>query len=222
MPKIHHECFVKYLDHLGNDLTVVNAARVSFAKKHEEFDEWGDTRLIRYLAENDHWTPFGQPQIQMHLKIPIFVARQLMRTNVGIVWNEVSRRYVDDEPEFFLPKMLRKKDKNKKQGSKNEPVEREAMLLQVMELSYEDALDTYNQLIEGKVAPELARIVLPVASYTELHATGSLYTWARIYKQRIDSHAQVEIQELATQIGDIVYPLFPVSWLRLIGQNELP
>ena len=217
--KTHSECFVEYVDHLGTDLTVVNSARVSFAKKHEKFNEKSDSKLIRYLAENDHWTPFGQPVVQLHLKIPIFVARQLMRTNVGIVWNEVSRRYVDDEPEFFIPKMLRKRDENKKQGSKNESVENEEALLSVMKSKYIDMLDVYNTMIGNDVAPELARIVLPLAAYTELYATGSLYTWARIYNQRVDSHAQVEIQELAHSIGAIIYPLFPVSWHYLTSED---
>ena len=97
---------VELVDHMGDDLTVVNAARVSFGKKKEVFD-FGDTRLIKFLAKHDHWSPFGHCSMQFHIKAPIFVARQLVKHQVGLVWNEISRRYVDDEPEFYIPKEWR-------------------------------------------------------------------------------------------------------------------
>lgn len=108
---------VKLVDHMGTDLSVVNAARVSFAKKHEEFDDARDAKLIRYLAKHGHWTPFGHTSVTIHVKAPIFVARQLAKHQVGLVWNEVSRRYVDDKPEFFEPTVWRQRAENVKQGS---------------------------------------------------------------------------------------------------------
>ena len=114
---------VTLVDHMGSDLSVVNAARVSFAKSHEEFQEKADSRLINYLAKHNHWSPFGHASMQFHIKAPIFVARQLVKHQVGLIWNEVSRRYVDDEPEFYNPKKWRLSAENKKQGSSEEEIE---------------------------------------------------------------------------------------------------
>ena len=114
---------VKVIDVMGTDLSVVNAARVSFAKEHKELDGIKDTKLIKYLAEHNHWSPFGHASMQFHVKAPIFVARQLVKHQVGLVWNEVSRRYVDDEPEFYIPKEWRLKAEDKKQGSSEETIE---------------------------------------------------------------------------------------------------
>ena len=108
---------VRLVDHMGSDLSVVNAARVSFAKEHKEFDDVGDTKLINYLAKHNHWSPFGHGSLQFAISAPVFVARQLVKHQVGLVWNEVSRRYVDNEPEFYTPTEWRKSAENKKQGS---------------------------------------------------------------------------------------------------------
>ena len=109
----------KLIDVMGTDLTVVNAARVSFGKKKEKFEE-GDEKLIRYLAKHNHWSPFGHCMLQFHIKAPIFVARQLVKHQVGLVWNEISRRYVDTEPEFYKVDKWRGQPINKKQGSDGE------------------------------------------------------------------------------------------------------
>lgn len=229
------------IDYMGSDLTVVNAARVSFDKesKWEQFqtsDGWldeqlseKDERLIRFLAKNGHWTPFGHPQITIRETVPIFVARQRFKHTVGFVYNEVSRRYVDDEPKFYTPSEWRKRAKDKKQGSSEEvithikwltavdPVDVEK--LRPIDQSYIDYLSIclamYNNLLGNGVAPEQARMVLPQSMYTSYYVTGSLAAWARAYKLRSDPHAQKETQILATQWKEIIEPLFPVSWNAL-------
>ena len=207
---------VQLLDIMGSDLTVVNAARVSFAAESEEFGS-RDKKLIRYLANHNHWTPFGHVQVQFRIKAPVFVARQLVKHQVGLVWNEISRRYVDFLPTFHQPEAWRKRADNKKQGSSDESFtgpdgER-------FDMRYKDLMDkaeaVYDNMIASGVAPEQARMVLPQSMYTEYYVTGSLSAWARAYKQRIDAHAQVEIQDLAKQWGDIIAPLYPKSWEAL-------
>ena len=151
---------VELVDHMGDDLSVVNAARVSFGKKKTQF-EHGDLKLIRFLAREDHWSPFGHASMQFHIKAPIFVARQLVKHQVGLVWNEVSRRYVDDEPEFYTPKVWRLKADNKKQGSSDETIEYN------IEGAIQFVTQTYKNLLREQVAPEMARMVLPQNLYTE-------------------------------------------------------
>lgn len=213
---------VSYIDHMGTDLSVVNAARVSFAKKHEEFDEDKDSRLIRYLAKHGHWTPFGHTSVTLHFKAPIFIARQLQKHQVGLVWNEVSRRYVDDEPDFFVPKAWRKRPEGSvKQGSSEEEISvleprfeawgKELSFFNLIALSKR----CYESLLDDGVAPEQARMVLPQSMYTEWYWTGSIAAWARIYQLRIDPSAQKEVQGLATELSDVIAPLFPVSWEAL-------
>ncbi len=227
---------------MGTDLTVVNAARVSFHKESEWApwtpDQWPsghgdlsdkDSKLIAFLARNGHWTPFSHPQIMMREKVPIFVARQRFKHMVGFTYNEVSRRYVDDEPEFYEPETWRGKPLNAKQGSSEEVVTQMRYWDPIIgphespyyEVDYvynnflHDCRAMYNSMIQEGIAPEQARMVLPQSMYTEYYVTGSLAAWARAYKLRIDSHAQKEIQELATQWDAIIRPLFPVSWMAL-------
>lgn len=216
---------VEYIDHMGNDLTVVNAARVSFNKRKTEMDA-SDTKLINYLAKHAHWTPFSHPQIQICETVPIFVARQRFKHMVGFTYNEVSRRYVDDEPEFFIPEIWRSRpDGSVKQGSgenvittitHRSPVEH---WTDDIDNTYQQFLceteRLYNDMIAANVAPEQARMVLPQSMYTSYWVTGSLAAWARAYKQRIDGHAQKEIQDLAKQWNDIIQPLYPESWKAL-------
>lgn len=164
-------------------------------------------------------TPFGHPQITLHFKWPIFVARQAMRSNIGICWNEVSRRYVDDTPEFYCPPVWRKRPEGSiKQGSG------ESVVDSVANGIYDDAVlaaeDVYRMLIDKGYAPELARAVLPQSTYTECWGTFSLAALARFYKLRADSHAQYEIQMYANAISELVSPLFPVSWNALAGEVE--
>lgn len=203
---------VEYVDHMGSDLSVVNAARVSFHKVAEEFTE-RDEKLINYLARHNHWTPFGHASISLRIKAPIFVARQLVKHQVGLVWNEVSRRYVDEEPEFYFPDIWRARAEDKKQGSSDTAVEinkafdpRNVAVV---------ALMSYNSMLASGVAPEQARMVLPQNTMTEWIWTGSLAAFARVCKLRLDPHTQLETQEVAQMINNIIEPLFPVSWKAL-------
>jgi len=261
-----------YIDHMGDDLSVVNAAKVSFGKRSEYAEKpvWGisnvtgkpfliqsgtiskrDQGLIQFLARGctsgdwedikfnvsetlgaeylepilnyirrmpSHWSPFAHTAITLHLKMPIFVARQIMKHTTGIEYNEVSRRYVDSEPEFYVPDVWRKKADNLKQGSSDEAVDfsEEFLLKDWVETYASDSLCLYTNMIEVGVAPEQARMVLPQSMYTEVIATGNLYAWANLYIQRTDSHAQKETQDLAKQIGEIIKPLYPVSWAALV------
>ena len=153
------------IDVMGTDLTVVNAARVSFGKKKEKFEE-GDEKLIRYLAEHNHWSPFGHCMLQFHIKAPIFVARQLVKHQVGLVWNEISRRYVDTEPEFYKVDKWRGKPVDKKQGSDGE-VEKQGSCMYSKQMVENNAITAYNDLLNAGVAPEQARMVLPQSLMTE-------------------------------------------------------
>jgi thymidylate synthase (FAD) len=200
---------------MGDDLLVVNAARVSFGKQKSAFDP-GDAKLIGYLAKNNHWTPFGHPQITMRETVPIFVARQRFKHMVGFVYNEVSRRYVDSDPEFSDMEW-RGRAENKKQGSADKLPD-QYQLNTIYSYAITEAGECYQNLLDAGVCPEQARAVLPQAMLTSYYVTGSLAAWHRAYKLRTDSHAQVEIQELAKQWGDVIEPLFPVSWQAL---NEI-
>lgn len=218
------------INSMGSDLTVVNAARVSFDKQSDEVNE-SDERLIKYLAKHNHWTPFSHVMITMRETVPIFVARQRFKHMVGFTYNEVSRRYVDDAPEFYVPDVWRKRAENKKQGSSDE---------EVLEIKYEgknlkgtirpkdaytgfiNAASTYyNNLIANGVAPEQARMVLPQSMYTSYYVTGSLAAWARAYKLRIDEHSQKEIQDLAKQWDEIIknIPELKHSWEALTNKE---
>lgn len=203
-----------YIDHMGTDLTVVNAARVSMNKHTDELREQ-DIKLIHYLSRNGHWTPFAQPQISLRLTVPFFVARQDFKHQIGFTRNEVSRRYVDDTPEFFVPDVWRSRpDTNIKQGSGG-PIQHNMVAQDFYQNVCNRARADYQYLLDMGVAPEQARMVLPESTYTSYYVTASLAAWARAYKQRTDSHAQQEIQELYRAIGTIIYLLFPVSWPAL-------
>ena len=215
---------VDYVDHLGGDINVVNAARVSFAKEVKDFDLEKDTKLINYLAKHNHFTPLAHTSVTVRVKAPIFMARQFVKHQIGLVWNEESRRYIDDEPEFYISKQWRGRPINAKQGSSEQIIE---------SLRWNDAwggqepftcvenvvsasLYCYNNLLESGVAPEQARMVLPQNTMTNWVWTGSLVAFARVVKLRTDSHAQQEAQELAKLINDVVAPLYPVSWKALM------
>jgi thymidylate synthase (FAD) len=205
---------VTYIDHLGDDLRVVNAARVSFKKESKELEK-PDQKLIFYLAKHGHWTPFSHCQITLREKVPIFVARQRFKHMVGFTYNEVSRRYVDDAPEFFMPEVWRNKPEGSvKQGSEGVNKDTEHWT-QRAELLYAKAESLYRCMLKSGVAPEMARMILPQGMYTEYYVTGSLYAWARAYNLRVDSHAQKEIQDLAKMWNEAIQPLFPVSWEEL-------
>lgn len=208
---------VTLLDSLGTDVNVVNAARVSFAKEQIIFEE-KDERLIKYLADHDHWTPFSQVQYQVRISAPIFVARQWFKHQIGITRNEVSRRYVDFDPEVYNTRLWRKRPENKKQGSSDTSFFSESELDTVSFL-YSDAVrhasDSYKAMIEKGVAPEQARAVLPQGMYTEWVETGSLAAAARICSLRIQEDAQKEIQDLAIMLQKEIEPIAPYSWKAL-------
>jgi len=215
---------VEYVDHMGSDLTVVNAARVSFAKTSEwETTEDGtrvlsqkDQRLIKYLANHNHWTPFAHPQITLRIKAPIFVRTQLFKHKVGFTENEISRRYVTNEPEFYVPEWRSAPTDGAKQGSSDFITD---VYVNDLDRMYTqnalECVEIYKELLKEGVAPEQARGILPQGTYTEWWWTGSLSAYARVFKQRIDAHAQWEVQQYADAIGKILEPLFPHSWAVL-------
>jgi thymidylate synthase (FAD) len=218
---------VEYVDHMGSDLTVVNAARVSFAKTSEwETTETSsrvlstrDQRLIKYLAEHNHWTPFAHPQITLRIKAPIFVRTQLFKHKVGFTENEISRRYVTNEPEFYVPDWRAAPTDGAKQGSSDFITD---VYVDDLDRMYTrnalECVDIYKELLKEGVAPEQARAILPQGTYTEWWWTGSLSAYARVFKQRIDAHAQWEVQQYAGAIGKILEPLFPHSWAVLTAK----
>jgi thymidylate synthase (FAD) len=220
---------VEYIDHMGSDLSVVNAARVSFDKASEwayEVDGEDkvafnkvlgnpDKKLISYLAKHGHWSPFAHTSISMRWKAPIFVARQLVKHQVGLTWNEVSRRYVKTEPELWWPEKWRKAAENVKQGSSEEEFPQTNMCLKFAIMGAKYQAQDYLDLVEQGLCPEQARMFLPQNTYTEWIWTGSLYAWVRVWKQRTYPTAQLETRELVKQIEPIMKQYFPVSWEAL-------
>ena len=209
---------VDFIDQMGSDLSVVNAARVSFSKKSEmvwvedaptmykETLSDKDKKLVGYLAKHDHWSPFAHASLQFRIKAPIFVARQLVKHQVGLVWNEVSRRYVDDTPEFYIPTEWRLKAEDKKQGSTDETIEYN------IQGAIEFVTQTYNNLLNANIAPEMARMILPQNLYTEWYWSGTLMAFARVCNLRCKPDTQLETQQIAQQINLLAKEKFPVSW----------
>jgi thymidylate synthase (FAD) len=217
-----------YENHMGSDLSVVNAARVSFGKKSSFEGRVGgpnvlstrDTSLVRYLAKHKHISPFGHAFASFHVKAPIFVARQLVKHKF-LRWNEISRRYVDDEPEFYTPEVWRGRSADKKQGSEGEvdlhprtflvdPIDNEEL--------NEASLDIYNSMLKQGVAPEQARMVLPQSTMTEWHWSGSLDAFADMCRLRCKSDTQYETRVVADQISNKMAKLFPISWEALLDE----
>tara|TARA_R110000751_G_scaffold141017_1_gene244637 strand:+ start:365 stop:1117 length:753 start_codon:yes stop_codon:yes gene_type:complete len=233
--KVLDKGHVDLVDYMGSDLTVVNAARVSFDNQ----SEWSkgdknnngvlkekDKKLIRYLADHNHWTPFAHPQITLRIKAPISIRTQFFKHKQGFVENEISRRYVDFEPEFYCPKLRSRSDSGAKQGSEGWLECRDGggetsggfatfPLYRDYEHHMKESIKLYEELIIHGVAPEQARFCLPQGMYTEWYWTGSLAAYARFYKQRIDKNAQWEIQQYAEAVGKIINTLFTVSWAEL-------
>ena len=208
--------FVELLDVFGSDATVVNAARVSFAKEIDSMGE-KDVKLLRYLAKHNHVSPFFHPQIRFRIKMPIFVAREWYRHQIGLSRNEVSRRYVDSEPECWVPAPddVRERDAKAKQGSKETSVDHVDDVHLLLKESIESSMKTYRMLLEASVAPEIARVVLPQSMYTEFIETGSLYAYARICALRLDPTAQKEIRTYASLVDDLLSKEFPHAWAAL-------
>ena len=232
---------VTYIDHMGSDLSVVNAARVSFGKKREALGYVGrssgvmcpvlhdtDKRLIKYLAKHKHMSPFGHAFASFHVKAPIFVARQLVKHKF-LRWNEISRRYVDDDPEFYMPDQWRGRASDKKQGS--------AGIVDIDKywtenfgddgcnptpaLAYEDAMCCYLGLLEAGVCPEQARMVLPQSTMTEWYWSGSLDAFFDMCHLRLKADTQYETRLVATGIDSSMKDLFPISWGALTNRQEL-
>ena len=208
--------FVEILETFGDDLTVVNAARVSFDKVSTELTE-GDKKLINYLAKHEHTSPFFHPQARFRIKLPIFVAREWYRHTIGFSRNEVSRRYVDTPPECWVPKPLEIRERNPKlkQGSKDTPVADSDEVHAILSQQTQSALQTYHDLLAKGVAPEVARSVLPQSMYTEFVETASLAGYARLCHLRLGPDAQKEIRDYATAINQLLEERFPVSWKAL-------
>ena len=211
----NHKQQVEYIDHMGSDKRVVEAARISFAQ--EVGGEWteGDARLISYLAKHHHWTPSAHPQVTLRMRAPIPIRTQCFKHKVGFVENEESRRYISTRPEYYLP-TFREAAKNKKQGS--------GVLISGRAGDHEQdyyeghlkqCIKAYEHCLSRGVCEEQARFYLPQGIMVNWYWTGSLSAYARFCKQRMDSHAQGEIQELAKMVSDIIKPLFPVSWEAL-------
>ena len=224
-----------YIDHMGSDLSVVNAARVSFGKKSHctetkwvEMGDWSgdmpvvddrDTKLIKYLAKHKHISPFGHAFASFHIKAPIFVARQLVKHKF-LRWNEISRRYVDDEPEFYVPDVWRGRSADKKQGSEGE-VRLGALDGLIVSDSPHEALCAYNSLLDAGVAPEQARMVLPQSTMTEWYWSGSLDAFADMCRLRCKGDTQYESRVVADQVSTIMQDLYPVSWAALMkGEKQ--
>lgn len=211
---------VTLINSMGNDQTVVDAARVSFAKTADNYTESQNEKLIQYLARHNHWTPFGHAQATFHIEAPIFVARQLVKHQVGLVWNEVSRRYVDDKPRFFSPSSWRPRSEDKKQGSdKHDIIPDMRQAWKVYESAIHNISKTYGILLEMGVAPEQARMVLPQSMMTEWYWTGSLAAWSRVCRLRVSDDAQAETERIALDISREMRQLFPVSWAALEENN---
>lgn len=211
---------VKLIDKMGSDLSIVNAARVSFDKVSELNEDGslksGDERLIAFLARESHWTPFGHASLSFHIKAPIFVARQLVKHTVGLVWNEVSRRYVDSSPEFYIPAAWRRRNEDKKQGSYED---------QFIDLSYSEEQELYDIMqrceklyetfLNIGVCAEQARMILPLNTMTEWYWSGSLYAFARVCNLRCKKDTQKETRDIADKIDSIAEKHFPISWKNL-------
>ena len=205
------------IDHMGSDLSVVNAARVSFGKNHK-YMTGGDTRLIKYLAKYKHTSPFGHCFASFHVKAPVFVARQLVKHKF-LRWNEISRRYVDDEPEFFHPDTWRGCSDDKKQGSSDEEITNiggtNISVNSKAWLHNGRSISLYRDMIGSGIAPEQARMILPQNTMTEWYWSGSLDAFSDMCNLRCKSDTQYETRVVADQINEIMLDLFPVSWEAL-------
>ena len=212
---------VDLIDSMGDDQTVVDAARVSFNKdmvegKAEYKYKPSDEKLIRYLAEHGHWSPFSHCFATFKISTPVFVARQLMKHQVGLAWNEISRRYVDTTPEFWYPSMWREKAKNKKQGSTSHEVYGKAWIDERYQSAITLCERTYKEMIKAGVCPEQARSVLPQSMITKWYWSGSLYAFARVCNLRLQEDTKTETRWIAEAIAKHMEGIFPISWKYLV------
>jgi len=212
---------VDYIDHMGSDLTVVNSARVSFDKTVTVLSN-KDINLIKYLAKHNHWTPFAHVQVTVLVEAPVFVARQLVKHQVGLVWNEVSRRYVSDPPTFHVPDVWRQAADNVKQGSSANPIQHSGVAGAVYHRAMLRLTSVYKELLSMGVCPEQARMVLPQSMMTSWYWTGSLVAFARVCNQRMESTAQKETTVVAKEIYDIISSIAELrtSWQALTYEDK--
>ena len=217
---------VTYVDHMGDDLSVVNAARVSFGKKSDYMPrvhmgepkvlQYKDDRLIKYLAKHKHKSPFNHTFTTFHVKAPIFVARQLVKHEY-MPWNEISRRYVDEEPEFYQPDVWRGRSADKKQGSSDKRIKVDSGFLDNFN---QNVGWWYEHLLEQGVAPEQARMVLPQSMMTEWYWSGTLFAFAKMCSLRLKSDTQEETQLVAQKVALTMAKIYPVSWDALMEYAE--
>jgi thymidylate synthase (FAD) len=223
---------VQLIDYMGDDLTVVNAARVSMDKESDwrqnKHLNWvikeEDKKLIKYLAKHKHWTPFAHPQITLRVTAPVFVRVQCFKHKVGFTENEISRRYVSSEPTFHRPREWRKRATSIKQGSSDEIIDALPNLNKTVREAYNDlllhSLNLYNELLDEGVCPEQARMVLPQSMETEWYWTGSLASFARFVKQRTHETSQRETSIIARKCAALIQPLYPEAWRALMHEDN--
>jgi thymidylate synthase (FAD) len=209
--KTTNKITVTYEHHGGTDLATVNSARVSFNKRSEVLSD-KDQKLVKYLSEHKHTSPFNHAYATFVVKAPIVVARHLVKHEY-LPWNEVSRRYVDDEPEFYVPDDLRGRSADKKQGSEGVVyIDRD-----LIAFANHTSLRTYNEMLEAGVCPEQARGYLPQFTMTEWWWSGTIGAWAKMCNERCHPNTQLETRIVADQISEKMTQLFPVSWSALRG-----
>lgn len=209
---------IQFIDHFGSDLKVVNCARTSFGKSKEVFDD-KDAKLINFLARNNHIAPFHHCSVTVRIEVPIFVARQIAKSQIGFTISEESMRYIEaGDMDYFIPEIWRKGSKDIKQGSEG-VTEHQTHAESIFIDACDFAFDTYKSLLELGVCKEQARAVLPVATNTRFIMTGTLSAWARLYGLRAEKTAQIETQFVALEIAKIIEPLFPHSWKALTAQG---
>ena len=210
---------VELLDYMGDDSAVCDAARVSFNKEAVNYTTEQNTKLLKYLAKNDHWSPFAHTSLKFRFRAPMFIARQFQKHVVGFAWNEVRRRYVSSDPEFFIPESFRKRPENMKQGS---VLEGETPIVGNILVAYMDQIrehaQDYKSMISQDICPEQARMFMPQSMMTEWIWTGSLMAWARFCKLRGDSHAQFECWTYASKVRNEMEDYFPQATLALLGE----
>lgn len=220
------EISVEYLNHMGDDLFVSNIARVSFARESKEFrtieqmPKGSDEGIINYLARENHWTPFGHPQITLRVKAPVPIRTQCFKSKVGFVENEESRRYISTTPELFIPDSFRSKPEGSiKQGSGGAHEDSDYWISEY-KAQCRNAIEMYEAMIQVGIAPEQARLVLPQGVMVNWIWTGSLAAYARFCKLRQDSHAQKEVKQVADEVDGIIKDLFPYCWKALMKVGE--
>lgn len=210
---------VELLDYMGDDLAVVQAARVSFAKDAEQFDQQRDPKLINYLATHSHWTPFAHTALKFRVAAPVPIRTQCFKHKIGMVENEESRRYISTTPEIFVPEFFRSKPEGGiKQGS-GEKHKQSEFFIQTYKRAVEEAVDLYEWMLKDGICPEQARFVLPQGAIVNWIWTGNLVSFANFYLKRTDPTAQKEVKMVAELIGEEVKKLFPVSWKALVGEE---